>query len=106
MTPSTRLLVGGGVLLVSAWLTTRADAGLARRAQDQSGRHLIRLGLVFLWALFALTLYEHIRPVPGVALQTPPRLDWSTGNVVIALAAVGLMHLWLSGKFPWQKIGP
>lgn len=96
------LLVGGGVLLGTAWLTTLMDVRLARGARTyRVGRHLVRLGLTFLWGLYALTLYEHITPVRGLALQIPPRLDLSMENVAIALVAVAVMHVWLLGKRPW-----
>jgi hypothetical protein len=105
MAPSDRLLLGGGVLLVTVWLTTVVDVRVARQSRTyRTRRHLVRLGLIFLWGLFALTVYEHIRPMPGVALQIPPRLDWSIQNIALALAAAGMMHLWLSGKFPWEKL--
>lgn len=104
MAASDRLLVGGGTLLVAAVLTTRFEMRLARTSTSyRAGRHLVRLGLTFLWGLFALTLYEHITPARGLGLQIPPRLDWSTQNIVLALAAVVVMQLWLSGKRPWKQ---
>jgi hypothetical protein len=102
-TPSDRLLVGGGTLLVVAFLTTRFELRLARQTPGyRAAQHFIRLALTFLWGMFALTLYEHITPVRGIALQIPPRLDWSTQNIALSLAAVVVMHLWLSGKRPWK----
>jgi len=87
------------VAFIVAWPATLGDQILAGNSKAYwIVRHWIRLALIGVWAVYALSRYE------GTMIQFPrtgsaiPPLNWSAQNIGLALVAVVVMHVFLSRK--------
>ena len=103
-----RLVVGGIFGFVAGAVLTVAEQARAVRKSYRQTRHVIRLGLIFLWAVYALTLWESHPGIGFPPLSHTWAAAWTPLHVVIAAIVVVVMHFWLSTNGAagraWQRL--
>jgi hypothetical protein len=97
------------IAFIVAWPATLGDQILARRYRGYwIVRHWVRLALIGLWAVYALSLHgAFTAQMPSANPQLPP-LQWTPTNIALAFCAVVVMHVFLSKKLVlgsiWSRV--
>jgi hypothetical protein len=113
LTPEGRLAVSGFFAFVAAWPLTLVDQARASRKSYRSARHVVRLVLIFFWAVYALTLFqqhltERLSVFYPVHRQAYSIFVWNPLHIGLGAIAVVAMHFWLSVDRPqrslWQRV--
>jgi hypothetical protein len=87
------------VAFIVAWPATLFDQFAARSSPTYwKLRHVARIALIGLWAIYALS--ENAVFANHVHMANPhlPPLQWTSRNVLLAVCAMVVMHIWLSPK--------
>jgi hypothetical protein len=90
---------------VAAWPLTLVDQMYARgHPVYWRLRHVLRIALVGLWAIYALSDYAVF--ANHVHMKNPqlPPLQWTSRNILLAVCAMVAMHVWLSPKGGLRRI--
>jgi hypothetical protein len=87
---------------VAAWPLTLVDQAMAKNKGYWILRHTARLFLLFIWAIYALSLRElKIAHIPDITRSGMPQLIFSPMHIGLALLLVAVMHFWLSKFKTW-----
>jgi hypothetical protein len=87
------------IAFIVAWPLTLVDQVAARNSHKYwIMRHLVRIPLVGLWAIYALSDYKVFANHVQMANPQLPPLQWTSKNILLAICAMVVMHLWLSPK--------
>jgi hypothetical protein len=87
------------VAFIVAWPATLFDQLAARNSRTYwTLRHWARIALIGLWAIYALS--ENAVFANHVQMTNPqlPPLQWTPRNILLAICAMLVMHIWLSPK--------
>ena len=87
------------IAFIAAWPLTLFDQVAARSNPTYwKLRHVARIALIGLWAIYALS--ENAVFANHVHMANPqlPPLQWTSRNILLAICAMVVMHLWLSPK--------
>jgi hypothetical protein len=87
------------IAFIVAWPATLFDQFAARSSRTYWRlRHWTRIALIGLWAIYALS--ENAVFANHVQMANPqlPPLQWTPRNILLAICAMMVMHLWLSPK--------
>jgi hypothetical protein len=87
------------IAFIVAWPATLFDQFAARSSATYwKLRHVARIALIGLWAIYALS--ENAVFANHVHMANPqlPPLQWTSRNILLAICAMAVMHLWLSPK--------
>jgi hypothetical protein len=88
---------------VAAWPLTLVEHGMSNDRGYWTVRHLARLVLVFVWAIYALSLRElNVRHMPDLTHGGWPRMIVTPSHLGLAAALVVVMHLWLWRFRTWK----
>ncbi len=87
------------IAFIVAWPATLFDQFAARNSRTYwTLRHVARIALIGLWAIYALS--ENAVFANHVQMANPqlPPLQWTSRNILLAICAMLVMHIWLSPK--------
>lgn len=88
---------------IAAWPLTIVEHALSTGRTYWMFRHVVRLVLVFVWAIYALTLRElNAKHIPDLAHGGLPQMHFTVPHLALAAAAVAVMHLWLWKFRTWS----
>lgn len=84
------------IAFIAAWPLTIGEHILSRSRGYWTLRHIARLALVGVWAIYALSLRDaNIAHVPDLTRAGWPHLVFSPTHIGLALALVAVMHFYL-----------
>jgi hypothetical protein len=87
------------IAFIVAWPATLIDQVAARNHPKYwMVRHLVRIPLIGLWAIYALSDYKVFANHVQMANPQLPPLQWTPRNILLAICAMVVMQLWLSPK--------
>ena len=95
-----RLVVGGIFAFVAAWPLTLAELSRASNKSYRHTRHTVRLALLFLWAVYSLSVRELHPDVGFPPLKDVWAVAWTPVHFLIAGLVVVAMHFWLATDRP------
>jgi hypothetical protein len=90
-----RLVIGAAFGFVAGLPLTVAEQNRAIGKSYRHGRHVVRLALIFLWALYAQSLRESHPDVGWPPLNDTWANAFTPLHAVLASIAVVIMHFWL-----------
>jgi hypothetical protein len=92
------------IAFIVAWPATLVDQILARSSHKYwLLRHLLRIPLIGLWAIYALSDgWVFARHIKMANPQLPP-LQFTPRNILLAICAMAVMQFWLSPKGALQN---